>query len=97
VDQAVPCGLIVNELISNSLKHAFLGRSNGIIRIRMQSGAQNMIIIEDDGAGVPDGFTVAEARSMGMQLVSALAGQLDGTIALERINGTRFMITFPAR
>jgi len=97
VDQAVPCGLIMNELISNCLKHAFPSISHGTIRIHMQSGTQNTIVIEDNGVGVPDGFTVQEAGSMGMQLVSALVEQMDGTITLEKIEGTRFTIMFPSR
>ncbi|WP_048198783.1 PAS domain S-box protein [Methanocella arvoryzae] len=98
VDQAVPCGLIMNELISNSLKHAFPESRHGNIRIRLSSGDHKTIItIEDDGVGMPDGFSLSNAQSMGMQLVLALVEQLEGRIVLDSSRGTMFTITFPAR
>jgi len=97
VDQAVPCGLIMNELVSNSLKHAFPGYRGGTIKIHLRDGSTNQIIIEDDGVGMPENFCLTQVQSMGMQLVAALVDQLDGTITLDRSDGTRFTITFPVR
>lgn len=97
VDQAVPCGLIMNELISNSLKHAFPGSGSGTIKIQLQSADYNTITLEDDGVGIPESFSLSNPQSMGMQLVSALVEQLEGKITLDRSCGTRFTITFPAR
>ena len=97
VDQAVPCGLIMNELISNSLKHAFPDSRQGTIRIHLGSDNTNTITIEDDGVGVPANFCWPNTQSMGMQLVAALVEQLDGTIALERSCGARFTINFPVK
>lgn len=97
VDQAVPCGLIMNELISNSLKHAFPESRPGTIKIQLSCSDHNKITIEDDGIGMPEGFSLAYIQSMGMQLVSALVEQLEGTITLDRSFGSRFTITFPVR
>ncbi|WP_424357176.1 PAS domain S-box protein [Methanocella sp. MCL-LM] len=97
VDQAVPCGLIMNELISNSLKHAFPDSRPGTIKIQLASAKHNRIIIEDDGIGMPKDFSLSNVQSMGMQLVSALVEQMDGTIELDRSSGTRYTITFPVR
>lgn len=97
VDQAVPCGLIMNELVSNSLKHAFPGYKGGTIKIHLRDGSTNQIIIEDDGVGMPENFCLTQVQSMGMQLVAALVDQLDGTITLDRSGGTRFTITFSVR
>jgi two-component sensor histidine kinase len=97
VDQAVPCGLILNELISNSLKHAFPGSRPGIVKIHLNDKDHCTITVDDDGVGLPENFSLDSAQSMGMQLVSALVEQLEGTITFDRTPGTRFTITFPAK
>jgi PAS domain S-box-containing protein len=97
VDQAVPCGLILNELISNSLKHAFPGSRPGTVKIHLNDKDHCTITIEDDGVGLPENFGMDSAQSMGMQLVSALVEQLEGTITFDRTPGTQFTITFPAK
>lgn len=95
VDQAVPCGLIMNELISNCLKHAFHDMSHGTINIILNSADDNSIVIEDDGVGLPGNFSLAGARTIGMQLITALVGQLDGTVKIDGERGTRFKVSFP--
>jgi two-component sensor histidine kinase len=96
IDKAIPCGLIINELISNSLKHAFNQSSKGVIRIDLtQQGANRLVlIISDDGCGLPEGMDLGRSKSFGLKLVSTLVEQLKGTIDLTREGGTQFKITF---
>ena len=99
IDRAVPCGLIINELVSNSLKHAWKGRSGtGTISIsfkKINNGSDYCFSIGDDGIGVPEGFDIESATSMGLEIVRILTQQLDGTVKLENDNGTTFIIEFP--
>lgn len=99
VELAVPCGLIVNELVANALKHAFPHGSSGSVRVMLaQVGeGQLRLTVADDGIGMPEGFDLAQSHSLGLQLATMLAKQIDGTIALERGQGTRFEITFPGQ
>lgn len=98
--KAIPCGLILNELVSNSMKHAFPGESTGNIRISLTSingtppGRQFVLVIEDDGCGLPDGLDMASAHSFGLQLVSILCKQLQADLTLDRSRGTRYTIIF---
>jgi two-component sensor histidine kinase len=97
IDAAIPCGLIVNELVSNALKHAFpMGRS-GTIRVSfMHDGDRHALIsVSDDGVGIPEGFDPQNLKSLGIQLVYLLAGQLGGSATLERSGSTRFVVRFP--
>jgi len=96
IDHAVPCGLIVNELISNSLKYAFPDGKKGTIVIDLQKCNNNEIIltISDDGVGFPEGINYRETQSLGLQLVNTLVGQIDGNISMENHVGTTFRISF---
>jgi two-component sensor histidine kinase len=108
MDIAIPLGIIVNELVSNSLKHAFTGRDNGEIRIKLHrdeptklenEGSQSTstsftLIISDNGIGIPENFDIEDLYSLGMQLVASLVDQLDGELELKRNNGTEFTIRF---
>jgi len=96
VNKAIPCGLILNELISNALKHAFPGGRTGVIRVEMDASAsrQVTIIVRDDGVGVPVDLDHRDAQTLGLQLVYTLIEQLEGTIELERREGTTFTLTF---
>jgi two-component sensor histidine kinase len=99
IETAVPCGLIINELISNALKHAFkdLDRS-GTITINFRgTGCQYVLEIQDDGVGLPSGFTLDSSSSMGMEIVTILTQQLDGRLQFESDHGTRFEISFPRK
>jgi two-component sensor histidine kinase len=90
-------GLIVNELISNSFKHAFADNHKGEIKISLTKVEQNQIKLEysDNGIGVPKGFDWKRTKSMGLQLVKLLSErQLGGSIDMERMNGTKFTIKF---
>jgi two-component sensor histidine kinase len=97
IDAAVPCGLVVNELITNALKHAFAGRDHGEIRVALTRMANNetLLSVSDDGIGMPDGIDIAMTDTLGLQLVGLLADQLGGTLTIHRSNPTRLALKFP--
>lgn len=96
VESAVPCGLIVNELLSNCLKHAFPGRRSGNIQVRIgREMEQLLLVIADDGVGLPDSVRLEGAETLGLQLVRTLAQQLDGAVQVKSNGGgTEFRIGF---
>ncbi|MHB8054993.1 MAG: PAS domain S-box protein [Candidatus Aminicenantales bacterium] len=96
IDSAVPCGLILNELISNSLKHAFPEGRKGILRIEVKRGPDNTIVLRvaDDGIGFPKDFNFRQSDGLGLQIATLLVSQLEATIDLEQTNGTAFIVTF---
>lgn len=95
INTAIPLGLIVNELLTNSYKHAFIGRKSGNIDIKLVRDDDRFVItIKDDGVGLPDDFTFEETDSLGLELVSALTEQLDGSITYRNENGARIDISF---
>ena len=95
LNTAIPCGLILNELISNSLKYAFQGRNNGIIDIKLISKSGKISLsLADNGVGISEEITVENTDTLGLQLVSTLVEQMEGQLYLERNNGTKFTISF---
>jgi two-component sensor histidine kinase len=95
MDQALPFGLLLNELVTNSIKHAFTEQNEGEIRISMsQKGDMSIVIVEDNGKGVDEGIELGKTSSLGFQLIPGLVEQLDGEIALIRDHGTRYEIRF---
>jgi len=96
VDTAIPCGLIINELITNSLKHAFPGKRCGTISLsfRQLRNKDYQLTVGDDGVGVPRGLDIYSTKTLGMQLVTVMVGQLGGTVKVGRRDGTRFTIRF---
>jgi two-component system CheB/CheR fusion protein len=96
-DAAIPCGLILTELISNALKHGFPARQPGEIHVELQApnGQEVTVVVRDTGVGFPEEVDFRRTTSLGLQLVCMLTAQLQGTIALERHNGTAFTLTFP--
>jgi PAS domain S-box-containing protein len=102
MDTAVPLGIIVNELISNSLKHAFNESKEGEIRVQFCREEKNnemynsifSLTISDNGIGIPEYLELESVESLGLQLVSILVDQLDGEIELKRRNGTEFTMRF---
>jgi PAS domain S-box-containing protein len=96
VDAAVPCGLIVNELVSNALKYAFPQGRSGAVRVSMNKvGDEFDLEVRDDGVGLPDGLDIETSSGLGLQLVSLLAGQLSGQFeVVERHAGTALSIRF---
>ncbi len=96
INNAIPCGLIINELVSNAVRHGFADGREGEVTIefrRLEDG-RLFLAVRDDGAGFPAGLDFRTAESMGLQLVNLLVGQLDGTIELIREGGTEFRIVF---
>jgi two-component sensor histidine kinase/GAF domain-containing protein len=100
VTTAIPCGLIINELASNALKHAFPNGRSGVIGVEMiqergaGGGEQYRLTIWDDGAGFPEGLDFRHTKSLGLQLVNSLTQQLGGSVTLSREKGTAFEIAF---
>ena len=100
LDEAIPCGLIINELVSNSLKYAFRKEAPGLIRIELglePETDQVRLVVSDDGIGFPPGLDFRCTSSLGLQLVTTLSEQIGGAIELDRRNGTTFVVRFPLR
>ncbi len=93
--QAVPCGLLVNELITNAIKHAFLPGCGGDITVELTAdeNGSRTICISDTGMGLPESVKLGETESLGFQLIPLLAEQAGGTLEIHRGNGTRFLIS----
>jgi PAS domain S-box-containing protein len=97
IDNAVPCGLIINELVTNSFKYAFPDGRQGIIKISVKSDDNNtiQISISDNGIGIPKDLDIRNTKSLGLRLIIGFAeSQLHGEIILNRDNGTEFQINF---
>jgi PAS domain S-box-containing protein len=96
MDTAMPCGLLINEIVSNCYKYAFPEDKAGDISVRFQRKPGNHILltISDNGIGLPQNFQIDEAETLGMQLMQALTSQLDGKLEVYNDNGTRFEIEF---
>ena len=99
IEKAVPCGLIINELVTNVLKYAFPAGWEGKREIRIavsrSEEGQAELAVSDNGVGLPEGVEMNAAGSFGLQLVAMLVRQLGGTVRLESAKGTRFDISFP--
>ena len=95
VDTAIPCGLVVNELVSNALKHAFPDGREGTVTIQLRAdGPVYVLAVSDDGIGLPEDVDPSTTESLGLQLVDTLTRQLGGTLRIHRGNGTQFEIAF---
>jgi diguanylate cyclase len=99
VETAIPCGLVINELVTNAFKHAFPAGRPGAIRVvlREVDSASWLVAVEDDGVGLPAGITLGKTDSLGLDLVSILATQIGAQVELRREGGTSFRMTFAAR
>jgi two-component sensor histidine kinase len=96
VETAIPCGLIINELLTNSLKHAFPYSRRGEIRVELNSDSENKftIIISDDGVGIPEDIEFPDNGSFGFRMVDSLVKQIGGTLKLDKEDGTCYIIEF---
>jgi two-component sensor histidine kinase len=94
---AIPCGLIINELVTNSLRYAFPDKGPGeiLIHFRQKDGSKIRLLVRDNGVGFPTNLDFRKTSTLGMMLVTGLTEQLGGTIALNNSNGTEFDISFP--
>jgi len=97
IEQAVPCGLIVSELVSNSIKHAFPVARRGEVSVELEQTAADEILlrVSDNGIGLPDDLQIDQVSSVGLTLVNALTQQLRGTRNIRSDHGTRVEIRFP--
>lgn len=97
IDLAIPCGMIVNELVSNSLQHAYPDRRPGIIRIAFAlDGDGYVLTVADDGVGVSQRLLEGKAETLGLKVVQALTRQIGGRLALQSEQGSTFVIHFAA-
>ncbi len=107
MDTAVPLGIIINELVTNSLKHAFKGRERGEIRIKLHRERKTKegeikeckstsftLTVSDNGIGMPEDFDIENLDTLGFQLAVSLVDQLDGEFKLKKDNGTQFTMWF---
>lgn len=99
INTAVPCGLILNELISNTLKHAFTDRKMGMIHIKAEYSENNDVVlsVKDDGIGFPENFDINAVDTLGLHLVKLLTNQLNGTLSIQNDKGSLFIIKFPRK
>jgi PAS domain S-box-containing protein len=96
VEKAVPCGLMVNELVSNAFKHAFRGRAEGEVsaELRADPDGRVWVRIGDNGVGLPPGLDWRQSGSLGLRLIQLLAGQLNASVEVRSVNGTEFQFAF---
>ncbi len=97
INKAVPCGLILNEIVTNSLKHAFPEANKGNVSILFRrTNSHFELTVKDNGIGLPEDIDVKKTESLGLKLVILLTEQLDGVLEAKRENGTQFKVYFPA-
>ena len=101
IDTAIPCALIVNELVSNSFKHAFHGDNRSLngppeIRVELTRRGENelTLIVSDNGRGLPEGLDFRNTESLGLQIVNTLTEQIEGVIELDNAGGATFTLRF---
>jgi two-component system, sensor histidine kinase PdtaS len=96
IDTAVPCGLILTELVSNAFKYAFPEAQPGRIRVTLRPEAENrwLLVVRDNGIGIPSDIDIAHTNSLGLTLVHDLVSQLGGDVEVDRSQGTTFTIHF---
>lgn len=96
VNQAVPCGLIINELVTNAFKHAYPEDKSGVIKVTLKEQSNHMIFIgvEDEGVGLPNEWDMESSESLGFTLIDILARQLNAEVKIENQNGTSISVIF---
>lgn len=96
INTAIPCGLIISELVSNAIKHAFPNQKNGVINVTLHSDLRQRInlTIKDNGVGFPKIYDIKKTKSLGLQLVNILISQIEGTLEINQSEGTEFRICF---
>jgi len=99
VDVVIPCGLIVNELLSNALKYAFPDGRKGQVQVRFSHAVDGLctLSVRDNGVGLPGGLDVLRAGTLGMQIITSLVEQLEGSVEVLRARGTEFRVSFKDR
>jgi PAS domain S-box-containing protein len=99
IDRAIPCGIIINELVSNSFKHGFQEIAHGVININFYKTGNSDVVLQvsDNGKGLTESFDIRNIKSLGMQLVDSLVLQINGTLDIKKQGGASFTITFPIK
>ena len=96
IDRAIPAGLIVNELVTNALMHAFPNQRRGQVWVALeQHGDLVTLTVADDGVGMPSTIDIEHVRSFGLSITQTLAKQLEATVSLSREHGTAIRVEFP--
>ncbi len=102
LDTAIPCGLILNELITNAFKHAFRGRGThcgkGDCEVAVtvkREGGELVMTVSDNGVGLPESLDWEHAETLGLKLIKMLSRQLNGSLELDRSAGTSFRLKIP--
>jgi len=96
INTAIPLGLVISELITNSLKYAYKGRKVGKLTITATEDPLDLTVtVADDGVGMPEEITLDTQKSLGLRLVNTLTGQLQGTVVIDRTGGTKFTFVIP--
>ncbi|MFP5222810.1 MAG: ATP-binding protein [Acidobacteriota bacterium] len=96
IDSAVPCGLLLNELVTNALKHAFADGRNGRLGVSLSArDGRAVLVVQDDGPCFPEGLDMDESQDLGLQLVSELTRQLRGELSMSCAPGARVEVSFP--
>lgn len=98
IEQAVPCGLILNELLTNALKYAFPGANHGRILVSFHRAAAGLLelAVEDNGIGLSPAQLAGQSPTLGLRIVGILTNQLDGVLEHQRCPGTRIVLRFPS-
>ena len=95
IDKAIPCGLIINELVSNAFKHAFPDSKSGKIQVHLANKLDRYtIVVRDTGVGFSDDVDMGNTETLGLQLVNDLVKQIDGSYEMQNDGGSIFKITF---
>jgi PAS domain S-box-containing protein len=97
LDTAIPCGLIINELVSNCMKYAFKTNNRGKVLVTLEKQGTKTLVLEvtDDGIGIPVDVTPVNSPSLGLQLVNLLTDQINGKLKIDRTGGTSISVSFP--
>ena len=96
IDQAIPCGLLLNECITNAFKHAFSPGVPGALSIQLREENGHVILsVSDDGKGMPNGFETEPPTSLGFEIMRTLTEQLEGTLEVREESGSEFIFRFP--
>ncbi len=95
INQALPCSLILNELVTNALRHAFNDKSNAVIEISLKEEKERIHLkVSDNGKGLPENLDLKNPKTIGFKLISILTKQLDGEVEMHSNTGTEFHVTF---
>ncbi|OYT12315.1 MAG: hypothetical protein B6I18_00990 [Bacteroidetes bacterium 4572_112] len=99
MDIAIPCGLVINELVSNSMKYAFNELEEGVISISFKTTSENnySLIVADNGIGIQKDFDISKIKSLGMKIIYKLVQQIEGELSSDFSNGTKFSINFKTK